>query len=138
MQPRQRLPERAAVRRRRPPDPHTVEESDHRRRTAGDLPQHLAALVLDRLRATDAAHVQVLHQGEKKRQILSRYAPLVEGENEIAATGVDEEIRILDTFRDALIGEQLSDVVTGEKGPEEHTSELQSLRHLVCRLLLEK
>jgi hypothetical protein len=31
---------------------------------------------------------------------------------------VDEEIRILDTFRDALIGEQLSDVVTGEKGPE--------------------
>src|SRR5258705_9181653 len=29
---------------------------------------------------------------------------------------------------------------TGEKGirSEEHTSELQSLRHLVCRLLLEK
>jgi hypothetical protein len=31
---------------------------------------------------------------------------------------VDEVVRILDTFRDALIGEQLSDVVTGEKGPE--------------------
>src|SRR5205814_9105313 len=30
--------------------------------------------------------------------------------------------------------------VTGSAGPrsEEHTSELQSLRHLVCRLLLEK
>src|SRR5262245_64309043 len=26
----------------------------------------------------------------------------------------------------------------GEKRSEEHTSELQSLRHLVCRLLLEK
>src|SRR5205814_2696388 len=28
--------------------------------------------------------------------------------------------------------------VTGVKRSEEHTSELQSLRHLVCRLLLEK
>src|SRR5438045_7608159 len=28
--------------------------------------------------------------------------------------------------------------VVGEKRSEEHTSELQSLRHLVCRLLLEK
>src|SRR5205814_3684292 len=27
---------------------------------------------------------------------------------------------------------------TGNKRSEEHTSELQSLRHLVCRLLLEK
>src|ERR1039458_2650404 len=27
---------------------------------------------------------------------------------------------------------------TGEQRSEEHTSELQSLRHLVCRLLLEK
>src|SRR5947199_5321579 len=33
------------------------------------------------------------------------------------------------------------DVAVGYQGPrrsEEHTSELQSLRHLVCRLLLEK
>src|SRR5438045_7923820 len=28
--------------------------------------------------------------------------------------------------------------VTGRQRSEEHTSELQSLRHLVCRLLLEK
>src|SRR5438045_8648003 len=28
--------------------------------------------------------------------------------------------------------------VEGERRSEEHTSELQSLRHLVCRLLLEK
>src|ERR1039458_9062464 len=32
-----------------------------------------------------------------------------------------------------------ADAERGDKGrPEEHTSELQSLRHLVCRLLLEK
>src|SRR5262249_53294564 len=110
MQPRQRLAERGAVGRRWPPDPHTVEEGDHRRRTAGELPKPLAPPVLDRLRTADPARVQVLHQGEKKRQVLGRHAPLVEGENEIATAGVDEEIRILDTFSDALIGEQFSDV----------------------------
>src|SRR5947199_5557246 len=32
----------------------------------------------------------------------------------------------------------LKDMRKGDKRSEEHTSELQSLRHLVCRLLLEK
>src|SRR5205814_4034058 len=42
------------------------------------------------------------------------------------------------------LGEQLVErllllvVPAGERRSEEHTSELQSLRHLVCRLLLEK
>src|SRR5262245_62421120 len=31
-----------------------------------------------------------------------------------------------------------ADIVAGKIRSEEHTSELQSLRHLVCRLLLEK
>src|SRR5262245_63445354 len=31
-----------------------------------------------------------------------------------------------------------NDIVIGAMRSEEHTSELQSLRHLVCRLLLEK
>src|SRR5262249_57109224 len=94
--------------------PNAVEEVTHGRGRAGDLPQPPAPPVLDRLRTADAARVQVLHQGEKKRQVLGRHAPLVEGENEIAATGVDEEIRILDTFSDALIGEQFSDVVSSK------------------------
>src|SRR5205814_5618066 len=34
-------------------------------------------------------------------------------------------------------GNTLSNVIIGNRS-EEHTSELQSLRHLVCRLLLEK
>src|SRR5205814_9058578 len=40
----------------------------------------------------------------------------------------------------ALVGEGRVDVAVGEHDArsEEHTSELQSLRHLVCRLLLEK
>src|SRR5471030_3384726 len=35
----------------------------------------------------------------------------------------------------AFVGEEREDLV---RRSEEHTSELQSLRHLVCRLLLEK
>src|SRR5437899_10239059 len=39
---------------------------------------------------------------------------------------------------DVLIVDDASPDGTGELRSEEHTSELQSLRHLVCRLLLEK
>src|ERR1039458_10580927 len=37
-------------------------------------------------------------------------------------------------------GQEKREILSGEQGrrSEEHTSELQSLRHLVCRLLLEK
>src|SRR5947199_361878 len=48
--------------------------------------------------------------------------------------------------RPPLLPALLADCLAGDAGPretvcersEEHTSELQSLRHLVCRLLLEK
>src|SRR5947199_2154223 len=40
--------------------------------------------------------------------------------------------------RNAQMAEVLRLLDVGEKRSEEHTSELQSLRHLVCRLLLEK
>src|SRR5437899_6512553 len=40
--------------------------------------------------------------------------------------------------RDSERGTTQASVTFGPKRSEEHTSELQSLRHLVCRLLLEK
>src|SRR5258705_9040638 len=43
-------------------------------------------------------------------------------------SGMDSEILPLTVFRE----------IKGVPRSEEHTSELQSLRHLVCRLLLEK
>ena len=60
----------------------------------------------------------MLHQGEEERQVLGGDAPLVEREDEIAAAGVDQEVRVLDPFGDPLVGEQLADVVAGEKGRE--------------------
>src|SRR5262245_64799191 len=38
----------------------------------------------------------------------------------------------------ALLTEVKDELADVREGSEEHTSELQSLRHLVCRLLLEK
>src|SRR5947199_6969306 len=49
------------------------------------------------------------------------------------------EIDVSASYRDLPPGASVDEVVRGaEERSEEHTSELQSLRHLVCRLLLEK
>src|SRR2546425_9633592 len=47
------------------------------------------------------------------------------------------ELRIGAEEQQRKVGEQLVQVL-GERRSEEHTSELQSLAYLVCRLLLEK
>src|SRR5262245_62324660 len=56
----------------------------------------------------------------------------------IGRLGVPEaEIKIKSSERDDIEGIDLLDEGCPVRS-EEHTSELQSLRHLVCRLLLEK
>src|SRR5205814_8506819 len=45
--------------------------------------------------------------------------------------------RVLDHF-DMIFSTTIRPVARRRRRSEEHTSELQSLRHLVCRLLLEK
>src|SRR5437899_7146642 len=49
----------------------------------------------------------------------------------------DPILSLLVTFGLAMVTEQAIRIIWGARS-EEHTSELQSLRHLVCRLLLEK
>ena len=92
MQPGQRFAHRRAVAGVWPPDPQAVEKCDDRRRAAGDLAEHAALLVLDRLRTGDAARRQMLHQAEKKRQVAFGDALLIERENEIAGAGVHQKI----------------------------------------------
>ena len=55
---------------------------------------------------------------QEERQIALGDAPLIEREDEIAAAGVNQKIRILDALGDALIGKELADVVAGEEGAE--------------------
>src|SRR5947199_7053632 len=74
-----------------------------------------------------AAKLSSEHQ--RTQQKLQRYDELVSNV-EFLREGVG-------TFPDADLEPTLRQVQT-ELRSEEHTSELQSLRHLVCRLLLEK
>src|SRR2546425_8001969 len=53
---------------------------------------------------------------------------------------VEDEQALRDVFRDLVagLGHEPIAVASAEDRSEEHTSELQSLAYLVCRLLLEK
>src|SRR5262245_18255739 len=50
----------------------------------------------------------------------------------------DEQLTYWGWSAGTLIGQTYANMFPGRVRSEEHTSELQSLRHLVCRLLLEK
>ena len=84
----------------------------------GEPAQHVAGPVLDRLRASDAAARQMLHQPEKERQITLGDATLIQGKDKIAAAGVNQEIRVLDALGYALVCQKLADVVPGEEVAE--------------------
>src|SRR5262245_55014118 len=106
MQARQCLANGRAVVRTWAPDPQSVKKSDDRGRPAGDLAKEAAVLVLYRLRTSDAASRQMLHQAQKKWQIVFGNPLFIQCQNEIAGAGVHQKIRVLDALRDALVGEQ--------------------------------
>src|SRR5262245_62646560 len=51
---------------------------------------------------------------------------------------ITEQIELLAGSSDTALGGAVAELGELTQRSEEHTSELQSLRHLVCRLLLEK
>src|SRR5205814_8504399 len=57
---------------------------------------------------------------------------------EIRARGAGDEKSFALVARDLVDGKRDAGIGNVDDRSEEHTSELQSLRHLVCRLLLEK
>src|ERR1035438_1195755 len=82
------------------------------------------------MRLTDASRDGMLSERGKPEQFQGAYAGIVKGVNEMLDAillPIGEGNRILAQVSNGKIDELRS---------EEHTSELQSLRHLVCRLLL--
>src|SRR2546422_1140516 len=63
-----------------------------------------------------------------------------EGQRHRHAAGIDREVAHEAERDDVLLGVGITDAAErdSQKRSEEHTSELQSRLHLVCRLLLEK
>ena len=60
----------------------------------------------------------MLHQRDKKGQVVGIDPFFIERQDEIAALGGEQEIRILDPFGDPLAGQHLADVVTRDESPQ--------------------
>src|ERR1035441_10901778 len=97
-----------------------------------DLEQHMHGIAQQVLN-----HFATEHQGEVPCWIRKRVLLRVEEADVISKAAAAHPCRLLNGFaRRAERGGRYFRI-TGDRS-EEHTSELQSLRHLVCRLLLEK
>src|SRR5687768_18315671 len=81
----------------------------------------------------DALPISLEGQRELLVGLADRGVEPVPGHAERAGVGVVEDLRVDVEVQVALVDE----VEVGQRS-EEHTSELQSRLHLVCRLLLEK
>ena len=99
-------------------DPHAVEERHDRGRPPGEPAEHPAVAILDRLRAIEPARGEMFHQSEEERQVVGSDPLLIERQDEIAAIGVQQEVRVLDAFGNALVRQQLAELVAGEAGSQ--------------------
>ncbi len=54
---------------------------------------------------------EVVHQRNEKRQVLARDPLFIQGQDEIAAFGCQQVVRVLDTLGDSLARQHLADVV---------------------------
>src|SRR5262245_63938145 len=73
------------------------------------------------------------------RPAIATFYPTLRGESVMLDLGANIECDAENLVQFALMGDAFARSVLGViERSEEHTSELQSLRHLVCRLLLEK
>ena len=118
MQPGKRSAQSGAVKRLDAARPHAVKEGDDRRRPAAQLAQCLPVARPHRGRAGDALMRQMIHQSDEERQILGCDTLLVQGQDEIAALGGEQEIRVLHPFGDSLAGQHLAEIVQGDKGAQ--------------------
>src|SRR5262249_50504550 len=115
MELRQRLPDRPPRRGAGPPDPHAVEKGDDGGRTPGEPAQRFAAAAAHRLRTVEPPSREMLYQIEEERQVAFRHTLLIKREDEIALGRVEQEIRILDPFRNALVGREGAEIVAGKE-----------------------
>ena len=104
---------------RRAAHPHAFEEGDKRGRAAGERRRTACR----RGAATGSGQEmpfsgEMVHQAEKERQVVRLDALLVEGQDEGAARGMQQEIGVLRALGDALVGEQLPDRIFLQEGSQ--------------------
>jgi hypothetical protein len=57
----------------------------------------------------------MFHQAEEKRQVVDRRPFFVQRQDVTPSRGLQQEVRILDAFRDSLVGAQLAKVIARQK-----------------------
>src|ERR1700758_3626665 len=111
---RQRLSNPRAMTGVRLARPDAFEKGDDRGRTSREFAERSTVPVLNRLRAVDAVLGQMRHQAEKEWQVASRDALLIERQDEGPRGGVQQEVGILDPLGDALVGQEVAEVVLAQ------------------------
>jgi hypothetical protein len=53
----------------------------------------------------------MFHQRQEERDVFRRDPLFIERQDEIAGSGVDEKVRVLDALGDPLVGEELAQIV---------------------------
>src|SRR5205807_8146464 len=104
MQLRQRMADGGTMGGVRLARPHPFEEIDDRGWPSRQCPQRFAVAHLYRLRTVDAVTGEVRHQAEKERQIGLGDTLFIQREKERSRGSMQQEVRILDTLGDALVG----------------------------------
>src|SRR5205814_10122851 len=93
-----------------------------------------ARSVLYTLSLHDALPISVIPGKPERRNPMSLSKPMLG----LVTGGTLGLLDGLSGFLEPSLAPVMTSVITFSMRSEEHTSELQSLRHLVCRLLLEK
>src|SRR5205814_10110581 len=96
--------------------------------------------LLRRCTATLFPYTTLFRSDASRRQILQAFAPRAQGVGAPPAALATDVLIATDLVSEGLNLQDAERVIHYDLPwrSEEHTSELQSLRHLVCRLLLEK
>ena len=123
----------AAMLDRRPVDANAFQKGNNCSGTIGKLPQRLARPVTHRLGAIQTVLREMLHQGDEERKILGFNAFLIEGENEGAAFGAEQEVRVLDALRNPLHRQDAANVIETDKGGELFVRNFRIHRHALLR-----
>src|SRR5262249_57739936 len=96
---------------------------------------HLAALSFPTRRSSDLAARLLGAVGDEKALAQLIRSSLVDEHSDVRSAARDGALA---SHHPDLVSPYLKALATGDERSEEHTSELQSLTNLVCRLLLQK
>jgi hypothetical protein len=95
--------------------PRAIEKRNHCSGPACQLSQALAITAWDGQWTAQPVLRQMIHQSQKKRQISRSHALFIKRENVEAGGGLEQEVRVFDTFRNALAGQQSTNIIFGQE-----------------------